>query len=295
MERGRRAAARPRGGRHAVGGDGRVLRPQHARAAGAHRARPTSCAPRSSTRATRPCATATATRTSRAPGRRSTWCSGPRASPAPAPGTRCADEALGERVRERTVADMIESARAAGAPVARRDGVTTVEVVAGITTTLGGLRIDGDARVAAGRVCRGRRRGRDRDRRVRKRPRCGARVRADRCRLRARRIGCATRAARLRQLRPADPRHRGGAAAGRSRQPPARARRRARAGRGRAAGVARRARGLRVGDRAAHADLPHRRRGRRRARAGARRGARGRCDADGRRPAPGGASGATCG
>ena len=42
---------------------------------------------------------------------------------------------------------MIESARTAGAPVARRDGSTTVEVVAGITTTLGGLRIDGRGRV----------------------------------------------------------------------------------------------------------------------------------------------------
>ena len=70
------------------------------------------------------------------------------------PGARAwyevADEALGARVRERTVADMIESARTAGAPVARRDGVTTVEVVAGITTTLGGLRIDGRGRVAPG-------------------------------------------------------------------------------------------------------------------------------------------------
>jgi succinate dehydrogenase/fumarate reductase flavoprotein subunit len=56
------------------------------------------------------------------------------------------DEALGEPVRERTVADVIETARAAGAPVERRNGMTVVEVVAGITTTLGGVRVDEDAR-----------------------------------------------------------------------------------------------------------------------------------------------------
>jgi fumarate reductase flavoprotein subunit len=61
-----------------------------------------------------------------------------------------AEENLARRVRERTVADMVENARAAGAPVARRGGVTTVEVVAGITTTLGGLVIDGSAQVSPG-------------------------------------------------------------------------------------------------------------------------------------------------
>jgi len=60
------------------------------------------------------------------------------------------DEALGELVRGRTVAEMIDSARAAGAPVERRDGATSVEVVAGITTTLGGLRVDTGARAADG-------------------------------------------------------------------------------------------------------------------------------------------------
>jgi hypothetical protein len=60
------------------------------------------------------------------------------------------DEALGEPVRERTVAEVIETARAAGAPVERRNGRTVVEVVAGITTTLGGIRIDEDARAAEG-------------------------------------------------------------------------------------------------------------------------------------------------
>jgi len=60
------------------------------------------------------------------------------------------DEVLGERVRERTVGEVIEAARAAGAPVERRDGETAVEVVAGITTTLGGIAIDARGRAADG-------------------------------------------------------------------------------------------------------------------------------------------------
>jgi fumarate reductase flavoprotein subunit len=60
------------------------------------------------------------------------------------------DEALGERMRERTVADVIEAAREAGAPVERVDGATRVEVVAAITTTLGGIRVDERARAAEG-------------------------------------------------------------------------------------------------------------------------------------------------
>ena len=58
--------------------------------------------------------------------------------------------ALGEPVRERTVGEVIEAARAAGAPVERRDGETVVEVVAGITTTLGGVAIDPRGRAADG-------------------------------------------------------------------------------------------------------------------------------------------------
>jgi succinate dehydrogenase/fumarate reductase flavoprotein subunit len=58
--------------------------------------------------------------------------------------------ALREPVRERTVGDVIEAARRAGAPVAQRNGETVVEVVAGITTTLGGIRIDERARAAEG-------------------------------------------------------------------------------------------------------------------------------------------------
>jgi succinate dehydrogenase/fumarate reductase flavoprotein subunit len=60
------------------------------------------------------------------------------------------DEALGKPVRERTVGDLIEAARRAGAPVERTDGGTTVEVVAAITTTLGGIRVDENARAADG-------------------------------------------------------------------------------------------------------------------------------------------------
>jgi fumarate reductase flavoprotein subunit len=60
------------------------------------------------------------------------------------------DEALGEPVRERTVGEAIDAARSAGAPVERLDGATRVEVVAGITTTLGGIRVDERARAADG-------------------------------------------------------------------------------------------------------------------------------------------------
>jgi succinate dehydrogenase/fumarate reductase flavoprotein subunit len=45
---------------------------------------------------------------------------------------------------------MIEAAATAGAPVRREAGAVVVETVAGVTSTLGGLRIDRRARVAAG-------------------------------------------------------------------------------------------------------------------------------------------------
>ena len=45
---------------------------------------------------------------------------------------------------------MIEAAERVGGTVIRRNGEIVVEVVAGITTTMGGLRVDGDARVAEG-------------------------------------------------------------------------------------------------------------------------------------------------
>jgi succinate dehydrogenase/fumarate reductase flavoprotein subunit len=60
------------------------------------------------------------------------------------------ESALAKRVRGRTVGEMIEAARAAGAPVERRAGKLVVEVVAAITTTLGGIRIDEQARAADG-------------------------------------------------------------------------------------------------------------------------------------------------
>jgi len=60
------------------------------------------------------------------------------------------DPALSQRVRTRTVGDMIAAAERAGAVVERRDGRTRVEVTAAITTTLGGLAIDTSARAADG-------------------------------------------------------------------------------------------------------------------------------------------------
>lgn len=60
------------------------------------------------------------------------------------------DAALERRVRDRTVAEMVAAAADAGAPVRRERGVTVVETVAGVTTTLGGLRIDARAQAAPG-------------------------------------------------------------------------------------------------------------------------------------------------
>jgi succinate dehydrogenase/fumarate reductase flavoprotein subunit len=57
---------------------------------------------------------------------------------------------LGEHVRDRTVGEMVSAAEGAGAPVRHGDGWVEVETVAGITTTLGGLRIDAHARAAPG-------------------------------------------------------------------------------------------------------------------------------------------------
>jgi succinate dehydrogenase/fumarate reductase flavoprotein subunit len=59
-------------------------------------------------------------------------------------------DALSARVRDRSVAEMIDGAEAAGAPVEREDGDVTVEVRAGITTTLGGIRIDERAEAVEG-------------------------------------------------------------------------------------------------------------------------------------------------
>jgi hypothetical protein len=63
---------------------------------------------------------------------------------------RVPEAAFGERVGARTVGEMVEAAAAAGAPVERDEGAVTVETVAGVTTTLGGLAIDAHARVAPG-------------------------------------------------------------------------------------------------------------------------------------------------
>jgi succinate dehydrogenase/fumarate reductase flavoprotein subunit len=70
------------------------------------------------------------------------------------PGARArylvAESALGLQVRDRTVGEMIAAAEEAGGVVTRGGGAVTVEVVAGITTTLGGLHVDEDARAVDG-------------------------------------------------------------------------------------------------------------------------------------------------
>lgn len=58
------------------------------------------------------------------------------------------EERLGERVRDRTIGEMIESAEQAGGTVERAEGNVSIEVAAGITTTLGGLRVDSRWRAA---------------------------------------------------------------------------------------------------------------------------------------------------
>jgi succinate dehydrogenase/fumarate reductase flavoprotein subunit len=55
---------------------------------------------------------------------------------------------LDRLVRGRAVGAMVDAAAAAGAPVRRESEHVTVETVAGITTTLGGLRVDEHARAA---------------------------------------------------------------------------------------------------------------------------------------------------
>jgi len=54
---------------------------------------------------------------------------------------------LGEKVREKTIGDMIEAARTAGARVEDDNGRVAVLVRASVTQTLGGIRIDDRARV----------------------------------------------------------------------------------------------------------------------------------------------------
>ncbi len=62
-----------------------------------------------------------------------------------------ADEALGQRVRERTVGEMIEAARAAGAPVERREAVRPPSMSSpGSRPRSAGSQIDARARAADG-------------------------------------------------------------------------------------------------------------------------------------------------
>ena len=63
---------------------------------------------------------------------------------------RVRDDDLGERVRGRTVGEMVDAAEAAGAPVRREQGAVAVETVAGVTASLGGLVVDERAQAAPG-------------------------------------------------------------------------------------------------------------------------------------------------
>ncbi len=58
------------------------------------------------------------------------------------------EDRLATRVRDRTIGDMIGAAERVGARVARGGGTVAVDVVAGITSTLGGLRADVHGQVA---------------------------------------------------------------------------------------------------------------------------------------------------
>jgi fumarate reductase flavoprotein subunit len=60
------------------------------------------------------------------------------------------EAALDERVRDRTVRELIEAARAAGAPAREEDGHISVLVRAAVTQTLGGIRVGVDARAVEG-------------------------------------------------------------------------------------------------------------------------------------------------
>jgi succinate dehydrogenase/fumarate reductase flavoprotein subunit len=63
---------------------------------------------------------------------------------------RVSDAVRDRPVRDRTVGELVDAAAAAGAPVRREPGAAVVETVAGITSTLGGLRVDARGRVAEG-------------------------------------------------------------------------------------------------------------------------------------------------
>lgn len=74
--------------------------------------------------------------TARQPGARATY--------------RVPEARLSQPIRGRTIGKMVAAAEGAGAPVRRTTGWIEVDVVAGITTTLGGLAVDPNARAAAG-------------------------------------------------------------------------------------------------------------------------------------------------
>jgi fumarate reductase flavoprotein subunit len=63
---------------------------------------------------------------------------------------RVSEERLSERVGGRTIGEMVSAAERAGADVRRGSGRVEIPVVAGITTTLGGLAVDTSAKAAPG-------------------------------------------------------------------------------------------------------------------------------------------------
>ena len=63
---------------------------------------------------------------------------------------RVEESSLGGRVRDRTVAEMVAAAEDLGAPVRHEAGSVTVETVASVTSTIGGLEIDSGGRIAPG-------------------------------------------------------------------------------------------------------------------------------------------------
>ena len=189
---GRRARARARARRGALGGHGRVLRPRDARGGvGGGRLRAGGAA---RTRATRGSSTSAASEFFRAED--VSWSETnvvqAIARRAGARAYYLLDAAAStQRVRERTVRELVEAAppearvAARPAPVRGAAGHGRRRARdAAITHTIGGLRVDDGracwtgGRADPGPLGRGRRRGRRRDRRLRERARAGARPRA---------------------------------------------------------------------------------------------------------------------
>ena len=177
VERGRRARLRPRARGRGVGRPRRVLRPRDARAAGARgggrlRAPLAALGRRGPRRSAR---TARSSSQARRPGTRATWRRRSAGSRAGRPGYVTSPAST-------ATTRAWSAAREAGGTVVEEDGELRIHVIAGVTHTLGGIRVDEDARGRRRRrpVRRGRRRGRDLERRLLQRARRCARPRPPR-------------------------------------------------------------------------------------------------------------------